>query len=133
MKSAGDQITSSPSYDIVDILCIKLPKIMAKYLFMASYTAEGAKGLLSEGGTGRRALIKHLVHELGGELEAFYYAFGESDVYSIVDLPDHVTAAAVTLGINKTGAVGVRTTVLLTPEQVDEAAQMTVAYRAPGK
>ncbi|MFV1979883.1 MAG: GYD domain-containing protein [Rhodothermia bacterium] len=105
---------------------------MPKYLFMDSYTAEGMKGLVSEGGTGRRALIKHLVRELGGELESFYYAFGESDVYAIVDLPDTITVAAVTLAINQTGAASVRTTVLLSAEDVDEAAQMTVGYRAPG-
>jgi uncharacterized protein with GYD domain len=105
---------------------------MPKYLFRATYTAEGMKGLISEGGTGRRALIKHLTQELGGELETFYYAFGESDVYAIVDFPDGITAAAVTLAINQTGAVHVKTTVLLTPEEVDEAAQMTVRYRRPG-
>jgi len=106
---------------------------MPKYLFMASYTPEGMKGLVSEGGTGRRALIKHLTQELGGELETFYYAFGESDVHAIVDLPNHLTAAAVTLAINQTGAVNVRTTVLLSAEEVDEAAQLTVNYRPPGR
>ena len=106
---------------------------MPKYLFRASYTPEGMRGLIAEGGTGRRALIKHITNELGGKLEAFYYAFGESDLYSIVDFPDGVTAAAVTLAINQAGAVKVQTTVLLTPEEVDEAAQMTVAYRRPGE
>ena len=105
---------------------------MAKYLFMASYTPEGMKGLIAEGGTGRRALIKHLTQELGGELEVFYYAFGDADVYAIVDFPDGITAAAVTLAINQTGAVNVKATVLLTAEDVDDAAQLTVKYRPPG-
>jgi uncharacterized protein with GYD domain len=73
-----------------------------------------------------------LTQELGGQLEAFYFAFGEYDVYAIVDLPDSKTAAAVTLAINQTGAVHVKTTVILEPEDVDEAARMTVQYRPPG-
>lgn len=106
---------------------------MPKYLFQATYTPSGAKGLISEGGTGRRNLIAHLCRELGGELESFYYAFGESDVYSVADLPDDVTAAAVTLSINQSGAAHVKTTVLLTPEEVDVAVQKTTKYRAPGQ
>jgi uncharacterized protein with GYD domain len=106
---------------------------MPKYLFQASYTAAGTKGLVSEGGTGRRNLIAHMCRELGGELESFYYAFGESDVFSVADLPDGVTAAAVTLAINKSGAVHVKTTVLLSPEDVDLAAQKTTGYRPPGE
>ena len=106
---------------------------MPKYLFQASYTASGTKGLVSEGGTGRRNLIAHMCHELGGQLESFYYAFGESDVYAVADLPDEITAAAVTLAINKSGAVNVKTTVLLDPEDIDQAARKTIAYRAPGE
>jgi len=106
---------------------------MPKYLFQASYTASGTKGLVSEGGTGRRNLIAHMCHELGGKLESFYYAFGESDVYAVAELPDDVTAASVTLAINKSGAVNVRTTVLLEPEDVDLATRKMIAYRAPGE
>lgn len=106
---------------------------MPKYLFQATYTASGTKGLVSEGGTGRRNLIAHMCHELGGKLESFYYAFGESDVYAVAELPDGVTAASVTLAINQSGAVHVKTTVLLSPEDVDMAAQRMTKYRAPGE
>jgi uncharacterized protein with GYD domain len=105
---------------------------MSKYLFQATYTAAGTRGLVSEGGTGRRNLIAHMCRELGGELESFYYAFGEADVYAVAELPDGITAASVTLAINQSGAVNVKTTVLLSPEDVDQAAQKTIAYRAPG-
>ena len=81
---------------------------MPKFLIKASYTSEGAKGLLKEGGSSRKANIEKLVKGLGGNVEAFYFAFGEPDVYSICDLPDSVTAAAVSLAINASGEMGVR-------------------------
>ena len=70
---------------------------------------------------------------LGGSVEAFYYAFGETDVYVIVDAPDNATAAAVSLAVSASGAVALKTTPLLTPEEIDQAARKTVEYRAPGK
>ncbi len=105
---------------------------MAKYLIQASYIGEGVKGLLKEGGSQRRATVQKSVEQLGGKLEAFYYAFGETDAYLIVDLPDAISAAALGLGVNASGVVQLRTTVLLTPEEVDAAARMTTSYRAPG-
>lgn len=106
---------------------------MSKYLFQASYTAEGAKGLLKEGGTSRSQAIAQLTESLGGKLDAFYYAFGEDDVFAIVDLPDHETAAAVSLTVGASGSVKVRTVVLMTPEEVDAAAKKSVGYRPPGR
>jgi uncharacterized protein with GYD domain len=99
----------------------------------ASYTAEGAKGLATEGGSSRRKTVEEMVKGLNGTLEAFYYAFGMSDVFLIVDVPDAVTAAAVSLAINQTGAVQLKTHVLMTPEEMDQAAKKTVNYRPPGK
>jgi uncharacterized protein with GYD domain len=106
---------------------------MAKYLIEASYTAEGAKGLASEGGSSRRKVVEDVVRSLNGTLEAFYYAFGNVDVYAIVDLPDATSAAALSLAINQTGAVQLRTHVLITPEEVDQASKRSVDYRAPGR
>lgn len=106
---------------------------MPKYLWRASYTAEGSAGLLKDGGSKRRATVQALVEKLGGRLEGFYYAFGEDDLYLIADMPDAATAAAVGLTVNATGAVRLSTTVLLSPEEIDSAAQKTVDYRAPGK
>jgi uncharacterized protein with GYD domain len=105
---------------------------MPKYLTVASYTAEGAKGLLKEGGTARRAVVEKLLKGLGGHLEAFYFAFGEDDVYLITDGPDNVTTAAMSLTISASGAVRTKTVVLLTPEEMDQAAKKTVKYRPPG-
>jgi uncharacterized protein with GYD domain len=106
---------------------------MPKYLFQATYTAEGAKGLLKEGGTSRSQTVARLVEGLGGGLEAFYYAFGDNDVFAIVDLPNHETAAAFSLSVSASGTVKVRTVILMTPEEVDAAAKKTIDYRPPGQ
>jgi len=105
---------------------------MPKYLLRASYTAEGAKGLLKEGGTGRKEVVDGLVAAQGGTVEGFYYAFGDDDVYIITDLPDHASAAAISLTVSASGAVRTSTTVLMTPEEVDEASKKSVDYRPPG-
>lgn len=106
---------------------------MAKYLFQGNYVGEGVKGLLKEGGSSRRAAIESAVMSLGGTVEAFYYAFGDSDVYVIVDLPDNVSAVALLLLARASGAVTNKTTVLLTPEELDDAAKKTPVYRPPGQ
>jgi uncharacterized protein with GYD domain len=105
---------------------------MSKYLFQASYTQQGLKGLLKEGGTSRRSTVEQLARGMGGSIEAFYYAFGDADVYVIADMPDEATATALSLAIGATGSVSLKTTVLITPETVDEAVKKTVDYRAPG-
>jgi uncharacterized protein with GYD domain len=106
---------------------------MPKFLVNASYTGEGLKGLLKDGGTGRRAAIEAAVKSLGGKLEAMYFAFGKHDVVTIVDVPDNVTAAAMALAVNAGGGAMTQTTPLLTPEEVDQAVKKTVQYKAPGK
>lgn len=105
---------------------------MPTYLWQASYSSEGVKGLLKEGGTKRRAAIKQLVEASGGKLHSFYFAFGKDDVVGIAEFPDHATATAVTLAVNSSGTVSLRSTVLLTPEDVDAATKKSVAYRPPG-
>ena len=106
---------------------------MPKYLVTGSYTAEGLKGVLKEGGSGRRQAVESAVKAMGGRLEAYYFAFGDNDVVSIVDVPDNVTATALSMGIAATGTVRTRTTVLLTPEEVDQAAKKTLSFRAAGQ
>ena len=106
---------------------------LARYLIRASYTTEGVKGLLTEGGTGRRDAIGKLLADMGGTLESLDFAFGDDDVYVTVELPDNVSAAAVALTIAGSGAVRMHTTVLLTPEEIDQATKMNVKYRPPGK
>ena len=105
---------------------------MARYLFQGSYSTDGARGLLREGGSRRREAVEALLQGLGGRLEAFYYALGETDLYRIVDLPDPVAAASASLVVAASGAGHWRTTVLLTAEDMDRAAASGGEYRAPG-
>ncbi len=105
---------------------------MAKYMILAHYTADGAKGLVREGGSARRKHIGELVERLGGRLESFHFAFGEVDAYVTVDLPDVTAAIALSLAVNQSGGVHISAVPLIPPEALDGATQKTVAYRAPG-
>jgi uncharacterized protein with GYD domain len=105
---------------------------MPKYLVEATYLSEGVSGLLKEGGTRRRLAIDDLFKSLGGTVEAFYYAFGDVDVFIIGDLPDNATAAALAFRVNAAGAAKCKTTVLLTTQEIDEAVKKTAVYRPPG-
>ena len=106
---------------------------MAKYLFEGRYTTEGAKAIGREGGSARRETAAKMIQSVGGKLEAFYFAFGDVDVYAIIDLPDSVAAAAAALAINQTGVVAGKTVVLIPPEDMDKAAKKAVDYRPPGR
>ena len=106
---------------------------MPRYLFQASYTLEGIRGIQSAGGSARRDAVAATIESLGGKLETFDFAFGESDVYTIVELPDNEAATAVALAVNGSGRTNVKTIVLVTPEGVDAAAQRSVPYRGPGE
>ena len=106
---------------------------MPRYLSLGSYTVEGVKGVLKEGGTGRRKAVESAIQAMGGHMEAYYFAFGEHDVVVISELPDNVTAAALSMGIASTGTVGVKTTVLLTPEELDKATKKTLSFRPAGQ
>ena len=106
---------------------------MPKYLVQANYIGEGLKGLLKEGGSGRRAAVEKLFGSVGGKVEAFYYAFGDTDLFIIADVPDNVTAAALSLTVNAAGTATAKVTVLLTAEEIDAAAKKTATYRPPGQ
>jgi uncharacterized protein with GYD domain len=105
---------------------------MSKYLFYGAYTPEGLRGLLAEGGSKRIEAAKQALGSVGGTLEAFYFSFGDNDFYIIVDLPDNVSTTAVTLAGNVSGTFSIKTVVLLTPEEIDEAVKKSVNFRPPG-
>jgi len=106
---------------------------MPKFLVQGSFSAEGVKGLMKEGGTSRRETISKMLTDLGGSLDAFYFGFGGTDVWVLADVPDNVTAAALGMTISATGAVSTNTVVLLTPEEIDAATKTSVGYRPPGQ
>ena len=105
---------------------------MPKYLVEVKYTLEGLRGLKEQGGTARVAAAEALTKEMGGSIESFQFAFGEADAYAIFDMPDNVSAAAVGLIVSAAGGVSTRTTVLISPEEMDAAAKMQASYRPPG-
>jgi uncharacterized protein with GYD domain len=103
-----------------------------KFLVVADYSAAGAKGVQSKGGSDRVAAVEQAIQGIGGTMESFYFAFGPHDAYVVSDLPDNASAAALALAVNTSGGATVETIVLLTAEEVDAAAQKSVGYRAPG-
>jgi len=105
---------------------------VAKFLVKASYTLDGAKGVQRAGGTSRREAVAKMAEGLGGSLESFYFAFGETDAYVVLDMPDNKSAAAASIAVNASGGATSEVIVLLTPEEIDEAAKVSVDYRPPG-
>jgi len=105
---------------------------MAKYLVIASYTAQGMKGVVDKGGSAREEAVSKMIADVGGTMESFYFAFGGDDAYVTVDLPDNVSAAAIGMAVGASGMASCKTVVLLTPAEIDRAAQAGVNYRPPG-
>ncbi len=105
---------------------------MPKYLWTGSYTLDGLRGVLKEGGSSRRAAMEAAIESIGGTLEAFYFALGTNDFYIIAEVPDNVSSLAGSMLANASGAIQAHTVVLLTPEEVDEATKKSAQYRAPG-
>jgi uncharacterized protein with GYD domain len=105
---------------------------MSKFLIQGSYTADGSKGLIKEGGSGRKAAVQKAVEGLGGRLECIYYTFGADDVVLICDMPDAISGLALSLAVNASGAVRISTTPLLSVEDVDAACKKSVSYRPAG-
>lgn len=106
---------------------------MAKYMLRVNYTAEGAKGLLKDGGSTRRSVAQKAAESVGGRVESFYFAFGDTDAFVVMDMPDPAGAAAIALAVSAGGGASVNTTVLMTPEEVDVAARKSPVYAAPGR
>jgi uncharacterized protein with GYD domain len=105
---------------------------MPKYMIEASYSPEGVEGVKNKGGSSRRDAVAEMAESVGGKLESFHFAFGDPDAYVIVDLPDNEAAAAAALAVGSAGGAKTKTTVLLTPDEVDAAAKLSASYRPPG-
>lgn len=105
---------------------------MAKFLVRVSYTLDGIRGMAKEGGTARVDVARKAIEGAGGKMEAFYFAFGEDDAVIIADMPDNASAAAIAVTVGAGGGARTKITPLLTPEEFDKAAKMSVPYRAPG-
>ena len=106
---------------------------MPKYMLRVNYTADGAKGLIQDGGSKRRAVAQKAAESVGGRVESFYFAFGDTDAFVLADLPDAASAAAIALTVSASGGATVQTSVLMAPEEVDAAAKKSPLYTAPGR
>jgi uncharacterized protein with GYD domain len=110
---------------------------MPKYASFFSYTSESWARMISAPGD-RTAALRQVLEPLGGSLEAVYWMFGAYDGIVIFDVPDPVSAAAVSLAAGSSGAFKhLETHELFTQEQLSEtlarAKGATQAYRPPGQ
>src|SRR4051794_18691766 len=105
---------------------------MPKYLLRVNYTLDGVKGVLAKGGSARKAAASAAAKSAGGKVESFYFAFGDTDVYVVADMPDNTAAAALALTVSGGGGATVDTTVLIPVEEIDKAAEANVKYKPPG-
>jgi uncharacterized protein with GYD domain len=105
---------------------------MPKYLITGSYTADGAKGLIKDGGTARRQAAERLAASVGATVESYYFAFGKDDFYLTLDAPGNAAVGAISLAVSAAGGAHARTIVLLTPEEMDATSKLKPDYKAPG-
>jgi len=106
---------------------------MPKYMIQAQFNEGSLKGTIEEGGTARHAAVKAAVESMGGTLEAYYYTFGDYDVMGIAEMPSNASAAGFAIAVASAGGTGAtKTTVLLSPAEMDEAVKFHPDYRAPG-
>jgi uncharacterized protein with GYD domain len=106
---------------------------MPKYLIQGRYTPEGLKGLAKDKASGRKAAVQAAMKSLKGKLESLYFTLGSDDVLVIVEAPDNVAVAALAVSVGSTGLINIRTTPLLTVDEVDQALALPSKYRAPGQ
>jgi uncharacterized protein with GYD domain len=106
---------------------------MPKFMLKINYTVDGAKGVIKDGGTARRAVAQKAAESVDGRVEAFYFALGDTDAYVIGDFPDAASAAAIAMTVSASGGASAQTVVLLTPEEMDAAARKSPMYTPPGR
>ena len=105
---------------------------MPRYLLKVAYSVDGIKGVMKEGAESRSTFVSKMAADLGGSVESFDFAFGQTDVFVIAEMPDDETAAAIAMSVAASGAGSIETVKLLSPAQVDKARGINTGYRAPG-
>ena len=106
---------------------------MPLYMVQESYSVASVASMVASP-QDRTALVREMIERIGGRLHGLWFALGEFDVIAIIELPDHVSAAALAMAIGSSGAMSAyRTTSLLTMAEATEAMgrAATVSYRAP--
>ena len=105
---------------------------MPHFMFRASYSREALQGVLKEGAASRIDVLNRLAESVGGSVEVAYWAFGDDDFITIMELPDNAAAAAAASAVAASGVGKISTTVLLTAAEVDEARGRRPVFRPPG-
>ena len=109
---------------------------MPKYLCMGGYSPE-AWTLMVDNPSDRAAAVRKVCEDAGGQLDIFYWSFGPDDWVFICDLPDDVTAAAVSVAISSSARLrNVRTQRLITTQDAQsllaKAKALAGGYQRPG-
>lgn len=108
---------------------------MPRYMIQFSYTSESVSNM-ARNPQDRAAVARALIGRVGGRLETFYYTLGDFDGMGIAELPDNVTATALSMALSASGGMkAVKTTVLITMEEAMEAMRKvgTLSYQPPGR
>ncbi len=94
---------------------------MAKYAFLGGYTAETWARFMKNPGD-RVGPIRKVAESVGGKLETLYWTFGDDDFLGIADVPDDVSAVAVSVAVTSSGALrNFRTIKLITQDDLLKA------------
>jgi uncharacterized protein with GYD domain len=105
---------------------------MAKFLVQGCYTTDGLHGLMKDKASGRKAAVAAAVKSQKGKLEAMYFGVNGADIVMLIDAPDNVSAASLSVIAMSSGGADISVTPLLTVDELDTALAATVKYRAPG-
>jgi uncharacterized protein with GYD domain len=110
---------------------------MPKYVSFFTYSSEAWGRMIGAPGD-RTAALRQVLDSVGGSLDAMYWMFGDHDGMVIFDVPDSVSAAAVSIAAGSSGAFKqLETHELFTQEQLGEtlarAKNTTQVYRPPGQ
>ena len=108
---------------------------MPLYLGRFGYTPDAWAKLIADPEEDRTKAATEAVESLGGMLHGLWWTFGDCDGYWLGELPDNVSAAAVTIAVAGSGTMRLNEThVLLTAEELGGALQKakTVSFRPPG-
>ncbi len=110
---------------------------MAYYLARAK-VSQTAMDALVKRPEDRFVTMTRLLKGAGGRLHYYFFSFGAFDIVLLFELPDNVTAAAVSMVLSSSGSVtDIETTPLLTMEEAIEsmrkAGDATGVYAPPGR
>jgi uncharacterized protein with GYD domain len=106
---------------------------MSYYLIQASYTPQAIAAMVKNP-QDRAAAVRPMIEKAGGKLHGLWFTFGDTDIVAIAEMPNNVSAAAISMAIGASGVMSsYRSTPLMTSGEAVEAMQhaAAVSYQAP--